>query len=167
MDYTFQSGKQLERHLLSVHQCSKRKDPATGKDRAFNVSAKIARSRLFTMSRPKRRPRNHSLQQSLYDVAVGVVVSRYAFTVSVTFIFEPVTMNNWSVLWPKYSKYVSFGSYPFSGSGAVMFTIFLSPSLPDLNLRVIHCCRNFPKCTVNTLFWFGLSYERVYKKNVC
>ena len=83
MDCTFQSRKQLELHLLSVHQCHLVKDSASGKDRALPVSAQIAQI-----------ARNRLLQQSLYDAAVGVVVSRFVSTVSVTLIFDPVTMSN-------------------------------------------------------------------------
>jgi len=67
--------------MLSVHQCHLVKDSASGKDRALPVSAQIAQI-----------TRNRLLQQSLYDVTVGVVVSRYASTVSVTFVFELVTL---------------------------------------------------------------------------
>ena len=67
--------------MLSVHQCHLVKDSASGKDRALPVSAQIAQI-----------TRNRLLQQSLYDVTVGVVVSRYASTVSVTFVSELVTL---------------------------------------------------------------------------
>jgi len=83
MDCTFQSRTQLELHLLSVHQCDLVKDSASGKDCALPVSAQIAQI-----------TRNRLLQQSLYDVAAGVVAGGYASTVSVTFVFEPFTLEN-------------------------------------------------------------------------
>jgi len=78
-----------------------------------------------------------SISPTSKDIASDGIVSGYASTVS-------AILNIY--------RYVSFGSYIFSGSQAIIFTVFLSPSLPDLNLGIIHCCRHFPKCTVNTFF---------------
>ena len=78
--------------MLAVHQCHVVKDSASGKDCALPVSAQIAQEEFLSMSRQCRHDRNRRLQQSLYDVTVDVVASGYASTVSVTFVFELVTL---------------------------------------------------------------------------
>jgi len=80
--------------MLSVHQCYLTNVLTDRKDRALPASAQIAQAEFLSTSRRSRRARNCPLQQSLNDVANDGIASRYASTVSVIFVFEPVTLKN-------------------------------------------------------------------------